>query len=143
MALVRRAVGGRAVPQVVVRKGHGPGLDHERHLAADVGVRGHAVRRRVAELGAGDDDGRPHVGRDVGRVVQPQEAVEQYIAVVEAVLVPAHVRGVWLLAVPVAMRLHLVVWAEQADEGAGDGRMVEHLPELGHGFGDGVAGVVV
>ena len=124
MALVRRAVGRSAVPEVVVRKGHGPGLNHERHLAADVGVRGHAIRRCVAELGAGDDDRRPHVGRDVSRIVQPEEAVEQHVAVVEAVLVPVHVRGVRLLAVPVAMRLHLVIRAEQADERAFDGRVV-------------------
>ena len=41
------------------------------------------------------------------------------------------------------MRLHFVVWAEQADERTFDGRVVEYLPELGHGFGDGVARVVV
>ena len=41
------------------------------------------------------------------------------------------------------MRLHLVIRAEQADERTFDGRVVEHLPELGHGFSDGVARVVV
>ena len=41
------------------------------------------------------------------------------------------------------MRLYFVVRAEQADERAFDGRVVEYLPELGHGFGDGVAGIVV
>ena len=48
-----------------------------------------------------------------------------------------------LPAVPVAVRLHLVVRAEQACERPFDGRVIEHLQEPGHGFGDGVAGVAV
>ena len=56
---------------------------------------------------------------------------------------PVHVAGAGLLAVPVAVRLHLVVGAEQADQRALDCRVVEDLPQFGHGFGDCVAGVVV
>ena len=141
MAAPAGAVGGGAVPQVVVGDGEGAGLDHQRHLAADVAVGAHAVGGGVAVLGSRYDDGRPHVGGDVGRVIKAEEAVEGGVAPVLAVLMPVHVAGARLLAVPVAVEHHLVVAAGQADQRAAHRGMVEHLAQLRHLVADGVAGV--
>ncbi len=124
VALVVGAVGRRAVPQVVVRKGYGSGLNDEGHLTADIGVVRHAIGRCVAKLRARHDDGWAHVGCDIGRIVQAEKAIDERIPVVEAILMPVHMTRMGLFAVPVAMGLNFVLLAQQAAECALDLRVV-------------------
>ena len=141
MAFDRGAVGCCAMPQVIMRERHGTGFDHERNLASDVGVGRHAICRRVTKLRTGDDDGRPHIRCDVGRIVQTEKPVNVNISIVGAVLMPVHMPRTGLFAVPVAMRLHLVVFTKEAEERPLNRRMIERLPQFRHDVCDGVAGI--
>ena len=98
-----------AVRTVVVRKGNGAGLDDEGHLTADIGVVRHAIGRRVAELRARHDDGWAHIGRNIGRIVKAEKAIDKRIPVVEAVLVPVHMSRMGLFTVPVAVGLDFIL----------------------------------
>lgn len=111
------------MPEIIVGKGHGARFDIERQLATDVGVGGHAVGRRVAKMRARDDDRRPHVGRNVARIVEPQKAVDLDVVVVGAILMPVHVPGTRLLTVPVAMAVDPIVMPQQAGQRTHDSRV--------------------
>ena len=134
IARALRAVGGSAVPQLIVG-------DRDRPRGAGHRLHSDILGALSIVLAAGQHSGRPHALRSILRIVEQQHLAGAMIALTAAILVQSLRRAARLVGVAVAMIVEQVARPENAGQGAMHRRIGEHLRQLWNPRQQVVAGV--